>query len=199
MATNLRTQPLGNRRDYFLDSDASLPGYGLEDRAADEDLEQRQLVDVLGERRCTVESSAPRVRGGAFVDCSPVRAASAAFARCGTGAAAPRMIAARLQVPSSAMSSATATSARGQSKESFLPCLKWATRRPDDSLGTRIAVRVSCGRKSFSRCRSRSGRHAEILERQFTRATIRIGQFDGCVQGHHHQDRCRRRRVNDRA
>src|ERR1022692_4460193 len=53
----------------------------------------------------------------------PRSAASAALARCGTGAAAPRTIEARRQAPSDAASRTTATSARGQSKESLSPCL----------------------------------------------------------------------------
>ena len=163
MSTSRRSCGCGGCGTPFV----NLPSrYSLEDRTADKCLEQRQLVCVFGKRRRALESGARRLSGDAFVDPFARQHASAAFARCGTGAAAPRMTAARLQVPSRSTSRATATSASGQSNESFSPCRTWAMRRLGDGFGRQIALRISCGRKSFSRCRSRSG------ARKNPRATI---------------------------
>src|SRR5690348_5779267 len=87
----------------------------------------------------------------------PVRAFSAAVARHGTGAAAPSTMDALLTIPPRG-SSTTATSAKGQSNDSFCPIFVYADRVESDGAGTRISVSSSPELSTCSRVTSVSGR-----------------------------------------
>src|SRR5438046_1845668 len=73
-------------------------------------------------------------------------------------AAAPRTTEARLQMPASSRSRTTATSATGQSKDSFSPCLRYAERAPRGGAGTRTSTMRSLDAEiAFSESTSTAG------------------------------------------
>jgi len=136
--------------------------------------ERRDVFRIEGPRRTSVSNigslyafidngAAPVIaaRAASRAGCSctgfPVNEASAALARCGTGAADPSTIDTFVQRPFGYRSSKTATSAIGQSNEPFSPCFKCADFALDASFGDTMADSSSPGLRLFSRVISLSG------------------------------------------
>ena len=117
----------------------------------------------------------------------PIRAASAALARYGTGAAAPRTIAARLQLPVGVeVEHDGDIGERPVEANPFRPASDAPCAVLAGSGGSRIAVRISCGFRSFSRWMSRSGGTKKSSSRTRRMAPVGVRELDRRAQRHQH-------------